>query len=147
MMERKGKKSRSVIRLIAACLALLYLGGCTMGSKTNEVESNTDLPSMSMLEVLADYTIVYPDSGTDGEGTAAKLLFEAFGSDLSKLPKSDWVKSGEAIPSGNREILVGQTNRQSSQAAVNKLEKERDWSVSVENGEIVIAAKNDAAIV
>ncbi len=146
-MERKGKKQRGMIRLIAVCLVLLCLGGCTMGSKTNEVESNTDLPSMSMMEALADYTIVYPDSGTSGEGAAANLLFKAFGSDLRKLPKSDWVKSGEAIPAGNREILVGQTNRQSSQAAVSKLEKERDWSISVENGEIVIAAKDDTAIV
>lgn len=144
-MERKGKKRRGMICFLAACLVFLCIGGCTRES--NEVESNTERPSMSMKEMLADYTIIYPDGGTEGEGASANLLFKAFGSDLSKMPQSDWVKSGEKIPSGNHEILIGQTNRQSSQTAVSRLEKERDWSVSIEDGEIVIAARNDTAIV
>lgn len=143
--RRRNRRKRILLQAVALCLAVLCLGSCVAGG--GKPSDTTGAPATPMAEMLADYTIIYPDNGTTGEGAAADLLFKAFDSDLSKLPQSDWVKTGDAIPSGNHEILIGQTNRASSQAAVSKLERERDWSISVNEGEIVIAAKNDAAIV
>lgn len=50
------------------------------------------------------------------------------------------------IPKNNREILIGNTNRAASKTAIAALDKDRDFSVSFNKDEVVIAAKTDAAL-
>ena len=66
--------------------------------------------------------------------------------DNSRRPEVDYISNKEEIPHNNREILIGNTNRTASHDAIDLLKKDRDFSVSFNKDEVVIAAKTDAAL-
>ncbi len=147
-MKRKiVKKSYGFTAKLLCALMALLLCSCQGGGGVEELTSGSPIvDSTTVMEAIASYTVVLPEQATEGERTAMQTLLAAFG-DKTKRPQSDFVLRGEEIPSGNREILVGKTNRASSVAAVNALEHDRDFTVAFEEGEVIIAAKTDAAIV
>ncbi len=141
---------RRKIRLLFLLLAVLLAAGCTAAPPENAspegstTGAQTEVPTV--LDRVRDWTIVYPDRATDGEAAAMRTVYAALGSRPEKLPQSDFVGMGAAVPENNREILIGQTNRASSVRALGGLSKNRDWTVSVFEREIVIAATDDEAI-
>ena len=137
-------------RPLLLLLAVWMLVACACSPKGPEEagstagETGTDGPGGSVSELLSGYTIVYPTAATAAETAAAMRVVTFFGS--VQRPKADYVAKGEPIPQNNREILIGNTNRASSQAALAALEHDRDYSVSFYEGEVVIAGGNDAAL-
>ncbi len=70
---------------------------------------------------LAAYGVVRPDSTDEITIDAAQLTSGSLNERVTKLAfATDWVKRGEAVPVGTREILVGQTNRPESDLALRR---------------------------
>ncbi|MGM9682571.1 MAG: family 16 glycosylhydrolase [Eubacteriales bacterium] len=145
----QNKKCR-LIRCLCISLALLlcscsnHMNG-TDGALSDGNRNSGAVSGISVKESIMDYTVVFPDEATDAERKAMQMLISALG-DNAKSPKSDFVIRGQEIPHNNREILLGRTNRFSSKAAVDALEGERDYTISFGEDEVIIAAKNDKAI-
>ncbi len=70
-----------------------------------------------------------------------------------KIPvQDDWVKRNEPVPANALEILVGTTNRASSEAAIealaaNRKNSDRDWVITMKNKEVVITGATEAGTV
>lgn len=143
--EKKKRHGKLLLRLLCSLLALLCIGCGGAGYPTG-TESGTDgkQPGRSVREVIAEFGIVYPEAATAGETAAVQKLFRTLNG--TKLPQSDFVGAGETVPANSKEILVGKTNRISSIAAVTALVREKDWSVSIGQDEIIIAARHDEAV-
>ncbi len=143
------KKKRPLCRAVTLLLGILTLllsactGGNTPADTTGTQSATAPAPSATVRDLVGDYTIVYPTRATDGETAAAMQLAKFFGG--SERPKADYTADG-TVPSGAREILIGNTNRASSKAAIAALGRDRDFTVAVYEGEVVIAAKSDTAI-
>ncbi len=70
---------------------------------------------------MAAYAVVRPDSTDEITIDAAQLTSSSLNERVTKLTFStDWVKRGEEVPTGTREILVGQTNRPESELALRR---------------------------
>ena len=143
------KKKRPLCRAVTLLLGILTLllsactGGNTPADTTGTQSATAPAPYATVRDLVGDYTIVYPTRATDGETAAAMQLAKFFGG--SERPKADYTADG-TVPSGAREILIGNTNRASSKAAIAALGRDRDFTVAVYEGEVVIAAKSDTAI-
>lgn len=144
------KKSRKILALLLV-LCTLVLCACTItypvnAPDTTEQPTDTDTPVLhgSVLSYISNYTIIYPTRATNGEKDAAMRVMNAI--DNSRRPEVDYISNKEEIPHNNREILIGNTNRKASHDAIALLKKDRDFSVSFNKDEVVIAAKTDAAL-
>ena len=144
------KKSRKMLALLLV-LCTLVLCACTItypvdAPDTTEQPTDTDTPVLHgpVLSYISDYTVIYPTRATNGEKDAAMRVMNAI--DNSRRPEVDYISNKEEIPHNNREILIGNTNRTASQTAIAALNKDRDFSVSFNKDEVVIAAKTDAAL-
>ena len=97
------------------------------------------------LTLTREYVFVYPESDKAASKLARSLkenVFEQF--DMNLAVQNDVTVEGESI--SEKEILIGETNRQESIDAYKVLEK-NEWSVSVKDNKIVIAGKSGAALV
>ncbi len=141
------KKFKKLLSLLLA-LCTLALCACTITYPDDTPDSTakpseTDPPLRgTVLSHISDYAVIYPTKATDGEKTAAMQVINAI--DSSRRADVDLV-TGD-IPKNNREILIGNTNRLASKVAIAALDKDRDFSVSFNKDEVVIAAKTDAAL-
>lgn len=141
------KKTGKLLSLLLA-LCTLALCACTI-TYPDDAPTDTKQPTVTeptlrgtVLSHISDYAVIYPTKATDGEKTAAMQIINAL--DSSRRADVDFV-TGD-IPKNNREILVGNTNRAASKTAIAALDKDRDFSVSFNKDEVVIAAKTDAAL-
>ncbi len=141
------KKTAKRLSLLLA-LCTLALCACTI-TYPNDTPDSTRQTSVTeptlrgtVLSHISDYAVIYPTKATDGEKIAAMQIINAI--DSSRRADVDFV-TGD-IPKNNREILVGNTNRAASKTAIAALDKDRDFSVSFNKDEVVIAAKTDAAL-
>lgn len=141
------KKTGKLLSLLLA-LCTLALCACTITYPDDE-PTDTQQPAVTeptlrgtVLSHISDYAVIYPTKATDGEKTAAMQIINAL--DSTRRADVDFV-TGD-IPKNNREILVGNTNRAASKTAIAALDKDRDFSVSFNKDEVVIAAKTDAAL-
>ena len=125
------KKKRPLCRAVTLLLGILtlLLSACTGGNTPADTTGtqSAPAPSATVRDLVGDYTIVYPTRATDGETAAAMQLAKFFGG--SERPKADYTADG-TVPSGAREILIGNTNRASSKAAIAALGRDRDFTVS-----------------
>ncbi|MGN1127673.1 MAG: hypothetical protein ACI4T6_01815, partial [Candidatus Flemingiibacterium sp.] len=121
--------------ILAASLTTLALTGC------GETEDDTALVEF---EDWQSYTIVRPDVADQSTISAATTLVKAFESSTGAKPQlaTDWVKRGEAAPTGTKEILIGATNRPESE---NEL-KYSDYVVKFENDRLVINGGSGEAV-
>ena len=129
--------------MLAFC-ACAPKGSDSEGSTTTAGQTETNRPEGTISDLIRDYTVIYPTTATTAETAAAIQVVNFFGG--RQRPKADYVATGSPIPKNNREILIGKTNRASSQAALAALEHDRDFSVSFYENEVVIVGKNDIAM-
>ena len=141
------KKTGKLLSLLLA-LCTLALCACTI-TYPEDTPTDTRQPTVTeptlrgtVLSHISDYAVIYPTKATDGEKNAAMQIINAI--DSTRRADVDFV-TGD-IPKNNREILIGNTNRAASKAAIAALDKDRDFSVSFNKDEVVIAAKTDAAL-
>ncbi|MGM9682174.1 MAG: family 16 glycosylhydrolase [Eubacteriales bacterium] len=137
---------KAAFRGLVLLLAILCCVTACKRDPGSEEPTKENVPTVSVADIIENYTVVTPEFSTDGEKAALQLLLEAYGDDVRR-PKSDYVGRGETIPQNNNEILIGNTNRASSQAAMANLESGRDYSVSFYDGEVVIVGKSDRALI
>lgn len=156
-MEHNRTKKAALLLLAA----LLTLGSCSQKSETPpsapvsetaETAAPVEVRSGSVLKNLDGYSLIRSDLGGADTVTAIRILHEAM-DDYAKDLKTDWVnqKKGEVIPSGEKEILVGRTNRAVSEDAYQALISARknhqlDFSITFCDAEIVIMAADDAVL-
>lgn len=141
------KKTGKLLSLLLA-LCTLALCACTI-TYPDDTPTDTQQPTVTeptlrgtVLSHISDYAVIYPTKATDGEKNAAMQIINAL--DSTRRADVDFV-TGD-IPKNNREILIGNTNRAASKTAIAALDKDRDFSVSFNKDEVVIAAKTDAAL-
>ena len=141
------KKTGKLLSLLLA-LCTLALCACTI-TYPEDTPTDTQQPTVTeptlrgtVLSHISDYAVIYPTKATDGEKNAAMQIINAI--DSTRRADVDFV-TGD-IPKNNREILIGNTNRAASKTAIAALDKDRDFSVSFNKDEVVIAAKTDAAL-
>lgn len=143
-----NQRLSSLLLVLMLCFSLVC---CTDGeaSETDTAEPLRSLPVYdSVRAMISDYKIVRPDTSGEAAKDAMSALREALGSDA--VPATDWVneRGGETVPSNNREILLGSTNRASSVTQTAALtaarpNHSRDFSVTFYDGEVVIAAGSE----
>lgn len=146
------------VKRISCCLLalmMLFLIGCNTGEQNNPqggtsgiasngtTDAGTDAPAPETVLKLADlasYQIVYPKSASDKvKGVAAYL---------AKKLRISAVSDDQ--PAGEKEILIGNTNRADSTAvaAVANLKTETTaYAIEVRASRIVIAGKNETSLI
>ena len=154
MNQKKAKRSlkKSLIGVLSLLLAVL-LCACTpsgnqpkdSGISSSGEEVTTPPIEGTVGEHILKYTIITPDSGTEAEKAASTTIYNALGKGAGR-PKSDFVLKAENIPSNNNEILIGNTNRASSKAAMAALEDDMEYTISFFEGEVVIVAKTEEVL-
>ncbi len=132
-------------------LGLVSCNPADPGEQTTP-ETAPEIPPVEMLTIGAggatEYTIVYPDEVNSFVSKAVYNLRSAIGDAIGKKPdsKSDFVKKGEEIPVGTKEILIGQTNRPESAEGVKNL-ADNEFVIQVSGDRVVIAAPNDVLLI
>ncbi len=158
-------KNRTFAKLISLMLALLMVvtvfAACDKGddSETPESETTTsnqnsgnenDAPANAYTADtegavdLSEYAIIRP-ADIDGDGTKAVATFANY---LKEYCGVDIVnkKDNTVANKSGKEILIGLTDRQESIDAYKNL-KSKDWSVTVTDTKIVLAAGSEASLV
>ena len=152
------KHNRSFLFLLSLLLAVLFcstLSACSSDSGTASGTAQDDLQTLpaynSVRELLDGYTVVRSDISGDDAKTAMSAIRDAMNDTVK--PATDWVneRSGETIPQGNREILIGATNRANSVLQTEALTSARpnhlkDFSITFYDGEVVIAGGSEAIL-
>ena len=151
------KKRLRWIRLLSLVLLLGMLGSCVKETDPIDTAESGESGSTSDAQIsdLADYicisggayTLIRPDRANDNVVDVFRLLSNG----LTDLQGSrfaignDFVGYDQEIPRENCEILIGETNRQSSSEAIGALQ-EGEWRIAVEGTHILIVGKDDAAL-
>ncbi len=109
MKRIKGFWKIAVISL----LAVLVLSFASCKKSGDGGEQTSDGPDISSAVNVSDFTLVYVDEAPDDIKNATVALNEAIKNICGYELKisTDWVKSGEAVPTDTKEIVVGNTNR------------------------------------
>ncbi len=144
------KNSVKKIRITALILALVMLASlCScFGEGDGSTESTTETPPSSSglpegytFALTSDYTVVRPEKSKENVKTASndlkKGLAALFGKEVGIT--EDWREPAE----GALEILVGNTNRPESKAALDAIKGELKFSVSVSGKTVVLVAGSD----
>ena len=102
---------------------------------------NTQPEKTISAEVLAErfggYTIVRPDSASDGEVSAAVYLRSAFEENGYTINiTTDWVNRGEEVPTDTAELLVGSTNRPET----------AQYTANLRQGEFVVGKEGNRSV-
>ncbi len=148
-MTTDMKKFLVSFLLIATCL----LGACNTTPpdiddiQTTPQDTSPQPPSEVVLNAPeACYTIISPEEGDEIAASAASELWKHLRTlDISqKLPvETDWVRNAEDAQNNKYEILVGNTNRNQSAAAAEKLSAYLDFAITVDGNKICIVANTD----
>ena len=150
MNKKKAKRSvkKNLLGVLSLLLAVLLCACTPTGndpdSSSREEGTTAPLPG-TVGEHILGYTIIYPDAGSAATREAATAIYNALGKGAGRT-KSDFVLKAENIPHNNNEILIGNTNRASSQAAMEALRSDSEYSISFFEGEVVIAARTDEVL-
>ena len=147
-------------KVLAACLAailLLLAVSCHSDEQTDIPPDSTqeeDIPASTTPDVpdeiqLSDaFVVIRPDERSEDEVKAAQMLWRVLGTlyDGKFRLETDYLDKNAAASGGNEfEILIGETNREPTQALLSELTY-RDWSYRVVSpNRIVICGGNPAA--
>ena len=129
---------KNTVRIISLILVFLFV--FTSCSDKNVETKEAEYRSF---DNIGEYTIVRSEEADDDTKKASVTLYNAlkekFGVELNI--NSDFVKKGEAIPVGTKEILVGYTNRPESEA-----QRYSDYTVGYVNDRIIINGGSAEAV-
>ena len=129
---------------LVAVMLLLALSAC-MGSGEEEEEDTTesDQPTIVSAEEVASYTIVRGDDADEKTIAAASKLQLALKNKYGVKMKfdTDYLKKGESVPTGVKEILVGETNRPESVGV-----RWSDYRIAATGDKIVIGGGNGESV-
>lgn len=120
-------------------LPLLLLCGCT---KTAPPPDTTAIETQEV-QKFDGFTIVRPDSASEGAVQVAIGLRDAFGDSLPLT--TDWVDRDKTMPTDTPEILVGDTNRPETLQYRDGLRLD-EFAVAYVNGRYVLVGGSDAAL-
>ena len=132
---------KNAVRIISLILVLVFaFTACSDKNEGTGTEANSEYHT---IDNIGEYTIIRSDDANDDTKRASVAIYNAikekFGVELSI--GSDFVKNGEQIPVGTKEILVGYTNRPESEA-----HRYSDYTVCYVNDRIVINGGSAAAV-
>ena len=129
---------------LVAVMLLLALSACT-GSGEEEEEDTTESvqPTIVSVEDVASYTIVRGDDADEETIAAASKLYSALARKYGVRMKfdTDYLKKGESVPTGVKEILVGETNRPESVGV-----RWSDYRIAATEDKIVIGGGNGESV-
>ncbi len=134
------------VLMIILILTNLFMSGCDNEKNSDPSSGNETVPVC--IGSLSDYEIVCPENASGAVNNVClkirAAVKEASGKQLNY--KDDFYKEGsDDFYIGEKEILVGETNRTESAEAYRKLGR-FDYVVEVCGSRIVIAAGGDAAL-
>ncbi len=139
-------------RILAMLLTVIMLAGSLVACGDNvDPPPSTELLAVELLN--AGYKLIAPERSDSATDAAYALIADAITQITGKIMdgQDDWVKKNNPIPAGNKEILIGHTNRASSEAVLEGLRTNRgncshDWRIVMENNEVVITAGTTKAL-
>ncbi len=127
-------------------LTVIMLAGSLASCSCNDdPPPPTELLAVELLN--AGYKLIAPEKSDSATKAAYALIADAITQITGQIMdgQDDWVKKNQPIPEGNKEILIGHTNRASSKATLEGLRTNRgnysnDWRIVIQNNEVVITA-------
>ncbi len=132
-------KAKKILVFLLVLLTALSFSAC----KGNETDGIDTLPADKALDV-SGFTIIRADEAEQAVVDAATELREKIkevcGHEIGY--DTDWVKKGQEIPADSKEIIVGQTNRMSSEEI-----RTNDFKIIREGDKIYIIGGSDEATV
>ncbi len=125
---------KRIISLLLVSLMLISLASCVP----------EDAKPITLMSKKVQYTVVIAEDATEGARSAADKL----GAHLVSVGKAMTV-GNDATPASEdgREILIGKTNRPESASAIEHLNQYYDYSITVNEKNIVIAANTDERLI
>ncbi len=137
---------RKIIFRSMVCLCLLSffmaLGACQRTTQGGE-NDQTDPAALPATDA-SQYVIITPELASEDVTNAARALRAAIKETTGVLP--EWRDDFFAPDDTKTELLIGNTNRELSQAANAEQLRVLDHSIIQSNGQIAIAAGSDAAL-
>ena len=147
------KKFVKILCIILALAMVVPMGLISCGSDTDKKEEGGKKEEEAKELVIfadgkSDYTIVRPDSSPTVLTDAVTSFRAAFKDKFGAEPdiSSDWVKKGEEVPVGTKEILVGNTNRPETAEVKKALEKDT-FIIKAVGNRLVFVADSDSLLV
>ncbi len=139
-------------RILAMLLTVIMLAGSLASCGDNEdPPPSTELLAVELLN--AGYKLIAPEKSDTATNAAYALIADAITQITGQIMdgQDDWVKKNNPIPAGNKEILIGHTNRAASEAVLESLRTNRgncsnDWRILIQNNEVVITAGSTEAL-
>lgn len=131
-----------IFYVIICLLTMTLLISCEKQSHP-ETEDSTWLSFTCSEAELAEFTLIRPEFAEDYVIRTAQMILKSIEakSDIRLTLKSDWVKPGEQIPEGTKEILIGSTNRPES-----GIIEAEEYRVEYMNGRIVIQGGDENSL-
>lgn len=142
----KSRKQRIWCIFFAAVMVLLSFSGCFFsgngGDPSDTEDSNAEPTEISASE-LTDYTIIRPEEADEETIAAASKLYFTLNRTYNVKMKfeTDYVGRNEQVPTGTKEILVGETNRPESVGV-----HWSDYRIASVNGRVVIGGGCGSAV-
>ena len=137
--EHPKRRTRAILCLFLSVILLLPTLGSCRDKKGNETVTKIEISA----DDLASYKIVRGEDADEDTIAAASKLYSTlnrkYGIRLSF--ETDYVKKGDAVPVGTKEILIGETNRPESVGV-----RWSDYRIAVENDRIVIGGGNGKSV-
>ena len=148
------KKISLIFILITVMLAALILAACNSNNPATSTASTTDASATTTTApvttaaaektsyALSEYSIVRYMNASKNEIGAAKSLKNLISActDLSLKVTTDEVRKGETLDNSLTEILLGNTNRDASISALEKLDLDSasDYIIEISGNKIVV---------
>ncbi len=130
----------SLLTAVLLAAGIIFLTGCDNTQPENTISAE------ALAERFGGYTIVRPDSASDGEVSAAVYLRSAFEENGYTISiTTDWVNRGEEVPADTPEILVGQTNRAETARYAADL-RQGEFAVAREGNRYVLTGGSEDAV-
>ena len=156
------KKISLIFILITVMLAALILAACNSNNPTTSTASTTDASATTTTApvttaaaektsyALSEYSIVRNMKASSEQINAAKSLRNLISActDLSLKVTTDEVRKGQTLDNSLTEILLGNTNRDASITALEKLnlDDSSDYIIEIKGNKIVVNGKSDEAL-
>ena len=145
-----------LILLLSLILSLSLLCSCSKDDEGNATDAETN-GSQNATEEKIDgillsgedrYRVVYPQNDSSIKAFALKIYDKLFELDPIVLTKPAYytVTSDKTDPAGAKEILVGLTNRPATEKAADNLKNYPDFTITLQDGNIVILANTQARL-